>query len=68
MSSLVDSEDLSTTKRIIRIQQQMPHYWPADKVPYLKISYCHLIQGIFAVLLLSCIAYVVYGASKAQKH
>ena len=37
------------------------HYWPADRVPLLPISYCQLIQGIFAVLMLSSIGYVVFG-------
>ena len=39
----------------------MPHYWPADRVPVLGVSYCHLIQGIFAVILLSFIGYIIFG-------
>lgn len=39
----------------------MPNYWPAEKVPYINISYCHLIQGVFGVFFLSALAYVVFG-------
>lgn len=39
----------------------MPHYWPGDMVPGINISYCHLIQGIFGIFFISCLAYVVFG-------
>ena len=39
----------------------MPHYWPADHVPYLPVTYCELFQGLFAALFLSCLGYIVFG-------
>lgn len=42
-------------------QQKMPHYWPADKVPYLGISYCECIQYVFALLFFSVLIWVFMG-------
>jgi hypothetical protein len=42
-------------------KRMMPVYWPAEFVPYTSISYCHMIQGVFGVLLISCIGYVIFG-------
>lgn len=39
----------------------MPHYWPADKVPYLGISYCECIQYVFALLFVSVLIWVFVG-------
>ena len=32
-------EELEPIRRKKRVEE-MPHYWPADKVPYLPITYC----------------------------
>lgn len=41
--------------------REYPHYWPADRVPYLGITYCNLFQGVFGSLFLLLIAYVIFG-------
>ena len=39
-----------------------PVYWPGLEVPGTTgVTYCQLIQWIFAVMLLSMIAYVIFG-------
>lgn len=40
--------------------EEMPHYWPEDRVPVLGVSYCHLIQGILGTILISFIGYMVF--------
>lgn len=42
-----------------RRREPPPHYWPADKVPNLPISYCELIQGILGFCLVTMIIYVI---------
>lgn len=61
MTSLNSKEEQNRRSSGYR-QREMPNYWPAEKVPYINISYCHLIQGVFGVFFLSALAYVVFGA------
>lgn len=39
----------------------IPHYWPADKIPYINISYCNLFQYIFGAIFVSFLAYMIFG-------
>ena len=39
----------------------MPHYWPAEKIPYIGISYCELFQYLFAFLFISVLIWIFVG-------
>jgi len=39
----------------------MPHYWPADKVPYVGVSYCECMQYCFAVLFVGVLLWIFVG-------
>lgn len=47
-------------------EEEMPEYWPARtlQIGRWKVSYCDLMQYIFAVGLLSVIGLVVFGVAQ----
>ena len=43
------------------IKYDPPVYWPGERVPLLPITYCQLVQGIFGVLMVGMMGYVIFG-------
>lgn len=61
------SSDLQEESEFLQSRQKRreapPHYWPADRVPAIGITYCELFQGIFGIVFLAMLGYVIFGVS-----
>lgn len=54
----------SEEEELLRVQTTktpVPHYWPADQVPFIKITYCNLFQYLFGAVFVAFLAYIVFG-------